>query len=78
MRAKQYPSIEKIVEIDTAAAGSHMETKRGIEYTQIVALWMILCTHHLLIPDLNQKLSHIWHGTNCTAQPTVDSMLCRA
>ncbi|WP_434581511.1 hypothetical protein MLC52_05165 [Sulfurimonas sp. NW15] len=31
---------------------------------------MILCSHHLLIPDLNQKLSHIWHGTNCTAQPT--------
>ena len=40
--------IEQRVEIDTVAAGSHMETKRGIDYTQIVALWMILCTHHLL------------------------------
>jgi len=39
MRAKQYPSIEKIVEIDTVAAGSHRETKRGIDYTQIAALW---------------------------------------
>jgi len=49
MRAKQYPNIEKKVEIDTAAAGSHRETKRGIDYTQIVALWMILCSHYLLI-----------------------------
>ena len=39
MQAKQYSNIEKIVEIDTAAAGSHMETKRGIDYTQKVALW---------------------------------------
>ena len=37
--------IEQKVEIDTVAAGSHMETNRGIEYTQIVAQWMILCTH---------------------------------
>ncbi|MBW6488250.1 hypothetical protein [Sulfurimonas sp.] len=49
-------NIEKIVEIDTVVAGSQMETKRGIDYTQIVALWMILCSHHLLILDLNQKL----------------------
>ncbi|WP_170175810.1 hypothetical protein [Sulfurimonas crateris] len=56
MQSKQYPSIEKRVEIDTVAAGSHRETKRGIDYTQIVALWMILCSHHLLILDLNQKL----------------------
>jgi len=27
--------IEKKVEIDTVAAGSHRETKRGIDYTQI-------------------------------------------
>ena len=47
--------IEKIVEIDTVAAGSHMETKRGIDYTQIVALWMILCSHHLLIPRPKSK-----------------------
>ena len=40
--------IEQRVEIDAVAAGSHMETKRGIDYTQIVALWMTLCTHHLL------------------------------
>jgi len=33
-----------------AAASSHMETKRGIDYTQIWALWMILCSHHLFIP----------------------------
>ncbi len=25
--------------------------------------------------DLNLKLSHIRHGTNCTAQPTVDGIL---
>ena len=67
--------IKQKVEIDTAAAGSHRETKREIDYTQIVALWMTLCSHHLLIPDLNQKLSHIWHGTSCTAQPTADGML---
>lgn len=36
MQAKQYPNIEKKVEIDTAAAGSHRETKRGIDYMQII------------------------------------------
>ena len=74
MHAKQYPSIEKIVEIDTVAAGSHMETKRGIDYTQKVALWMILCSHHLLILDLNLKLSHIRQGTGSTAQPTTEKV----
>ncbi len=67
--------IEKRVEVDAVATGSHRETKRGIDHTRIWALWMILCSHHLLIPDLNQKLSHIWHGTSCTAQPTADGML---
>ena len=67
--------IEKRVEVDAVAAGSHRETKRGIDHTRIWALWMILCSHHLLIPDLNQRLSHIWQGTSCTAQPTADGML---
>jgi len=67
--------IEKRVEVDAVAAGSHRETKREIDYTQIWVLWMILCSHHLLIPDLNQRLSHIWYGTSCTAQPTADGML---
>jgi len=67
--------IEKRVEVDAVAAGSHRETKRGIDHTRIWALWAILCSRHLLIPDLNQRLSHIWQGTNCTAQPTVDGML---
>jgi hypothetical protein len=35
----QYPDIEQRVEVDAAAAGSHMETKRGIDYTQIAVLW---------------------------------------
>ncbi len=35
-----YLIIEQKVEIDTVAAGSHKETKREIDYTQIVALWM--------------------------------------
>ena len=66
---------EKRVEVDAVAAGSHRETKRGIDHTRIWALWMILCSHHLFIPDLNQRLSHNWHGTSCTAQPTTDGML---
>jgi len=38
MQTVQYPSIEKIVEIDAVAAGSHRETKRGIDYTQILLI----------------------------------------
>ncbi len=48
-----------------------METKRGIDYTQIVALWMILCSLTFSYQDLNQRLSHIWHGTDSTVQPTI-------
>jgi hypothetical protein len=56
--------IEKRVEVDTVAAGSHMETKRGIDYTQIYVIeqYLIimgavdeLCSHHLLIPRPKSK-----------------------
>jgi hypothetical protein len=52
--------IEKIVEIDTVAAGSHTERKREIDYTQIVALWMMLCPHHLPISRPKSKTLTYW------------------
>ena len=84
MHAMQYPSIEQIVEIDTVAAGSHMETKRGIDYMQIYITLKYLVIVGAVVDtmlstpsytDLNLKLSHIRQGTSCTAQPTVDGIL---
>jgi len=72
---KGYLIYWKKVEIDTVATGSHRETKREIDYTQIVALWKILCPFHILTPWPKSKLSHMDMEQSCTAQPTV-AMVC--
>lgn len=75
--------VEKRVEINAVAAGSHMETKRGIDYMQIDIIKKHLIIDGAVVDtmlstpsniDLNLTQPRLRQGTNCTAQPTVDDI----